>query len=97
MWYHSGITGSNGGEEMIVETYYIYDASLNYLEHYDRRGDAEVQAQAYAQGNGEPYGVFLRVPVGGSDVNELRAVTVFDNVGNEVFHTEAYDSELVAG
>lgn len=80
---------------MIQEWYFVYDTDLDFMESFQSRSDADASAKEKAEENGYMYGVMLKVPVGGTDMPELRAVTVYDEVGNEVFRTHAYDSELV--
>lgn len=80
---------------MIEEWYFVYDSDLDFMESFQDRADADSWAQEKAEENGYMYGVMLKVPVGGTDMPELRAVTVYDGAGQEVFRTHAYDSELV--
>jgi len=80
---------------VIEEWYLVYDYDLDFSEAFGDRGEAEAFAQGKASENGWPFGVMLKVPVGGTSMPELRAVTVYDEGGAEVFSTHAYDSELV--
>lgn len=79
---------------MIEELYYVYDIDLDFQDTWHDRGEAENAAQERAGSNGYPYAVMLKVPVGGSPMPELRAVTVYDEAGLEVFRSAAYDAEL---
>lgn len=81
---------------MIEAVYYVYDCELEFDDSYVGRDEAEERAKYLAEGNGYPYGVMLKVAVGGTSMPELRAVTVYDESGNEVFRTHSYDPELVS-